>query len=173
MGTRITDDTLNKKIKHNVLFNKRTDKLMDKSPDKLMDEQSNKQINSNYMSYEILLDGKKCGNCLFVCFDKNEIYISSLYIAEKYQGHGYGTMLLYEVLNDAYNIMGMKYVSLNDISDKCHHAQGKNIYMRLGMYYPYGDINNKMYGDIQQILYGKKDQSMHWYQNRTNCLYID
>jgi hypothetical protein len=114
----------------------------------------------NKHSYLVLVDNNVCGICLF-CFpiyDDKTIFIANLEIFRIYRGYGYGTLLLYELLMDAYNNC-MEKVSLNDVSSKCH--QQNNIYIKMGLFYNNGTSDNSMIGNLRHILYGKKNYRIH------------
>jgi hypothetical protein len=115
--------------------------------------------------YEMYVNDIKCGTCsyIFLKDQPNIIHIIYLNILDEYKHMGCGTVLLYEVLNDAYHIDHMMYVDLDDVSDRCH--KWNNIYIRMGLRYTQGKDDNNMKGNLRYILYGNK-QYRSVYQER-------
>lgn len=106
--------------------------------------------------YTMFLDDERCGTCSYVYPDEpGTISIIYLNIFDKYKNMGCGTVLLYEVLSDAYYNHHSMHVSLDDVSDNCHKQN--NIYVRMGLVYTHGKNDNSMYGNIRHILHGRKN----------------
>ena len=107
--------------------------------------------------YTIYLNDNICGTCIYsyLVDEPKIIFILYLDIYDKYKNMGCGTILLYEVLQDAYKYNQFTHVSLDDASDNCHKQN--NIYVRLGLVYVHGKNDNSMHGNIRHILHGKKN----------------
>jgi GNAT superfamily N-acetyltransferase len=119
-----------------------------------------------HLVYRILINNISCGVCIGVISkDKNScrmntmsksddatLHISYLFIEDRFQGFGCGSVLLHEMMKDAYNNYNITHVSLDDASDKCH--QKDNIYIKLGFIYSSDD--NAMECNLRHVLYGKK-----------------
>jgi GNAT superfamily N-acetyltransferase len=107
-----------------------------------------------YGIYRICINDKESGMCNFVYSDdeSNTIYINCLQIYNAYQGKGYGTVLLYEVLKDAYELYGKTRVELSDMSDKW--GETDNIYKKIGIVYKNNPIDDEMVGNLRHILFG-------------------
>ena len=106
--------------------------------------------------YTLYKDNNICGTCSYVIpsDDRTLIYITYLEISDEQKNMGYGTILLYQVISDAYH-NGVTYVNLDDVSDNCHKQN--NIYKRMGLWYVYGMDDNTMCGNLRNILYGRKN----------------
>ena len=113
------------------------------------------RIIKNKNCYEILINNDICGSCSFIFPDHDPeiVYILWLGITETHRGKGYGSILLCEVLMDAYHNHHMKRVSLDDVTSRCH--QQNNIYVKLGLVYKPG-FDNSMVGNLRHILYGRR-----------------
>lgn len=112
--------------------------------------------NKNY--YEIVINDHISGSCsfLFPHHDPETIYILWLEMTKTHRGTGYGTLLLCEVLKDAYESHKMKRVSLDDVTSRCHRPD--NIYIKLGLVYKHG-FDNSMTGNLRHILYGRMSRT--------------
>jgi hypothetical protein len=105
--------------------------------------------------HTLYMDNNMCGTCSYVIprDDRTLIYIMYLDISVRYQNMGCGTILLYQVLSDAYE-NGVTHVKLDDVSDNCHKQN--NIYKKMGLWYVDGKNDNSMCGNLRNILYGRK-----------------
>jgi len=122
----------------------------------MSDRKSSISFKKSYCDYMMYINKDKIGECAFT-FNPDTphtIYVTYLFIYESYRGMGCGTVLLYEVLNDAYVVHGKTRVELSDVSDR--YGRPDNIYVHMGLVYESIPTDDAMVGNLRHILFGMK-----------------
>lgn len=117
------------------------------------------QFQKMFTQYIVCIDDIPCATCTFATslpYEDEEpqiIHIVYLDVKDPHKHMGLGTMLLFEVLMDAYR-NNIRIAELDDASDNCHKPN--NIYVKMGFTYTHGRFDNSMRGNLRHILYGNK-----------------
>ena len=110
----------------------------------------NINFEKNEYCYKIYVNDKSAGFCNFVMLEnESNIYITYLEITHDCRNNGLGSVLLKEVLKDAYK-KGISSVKLTDASDNCRRQH--NIYKKIGLHYRERDGDGEMIGNLRHII---------------------